>query len=124
MKKLFNLYRPLAYIVGVLLIGVYVYSAFDIFGSTTDSFRHSLENYQWILEVHGVAFMIYAVVAFMLSRRAGWTLRFLVVLLLAGCIIGLIFWVERLVEERVRPWIAEEAAAAQMSSGSGAVSGS
>ena len=121
MKKLLAVYRPLAYIVGILLVGVYAFTAADLLTSKGSSAHHSLENWAWVLPVHGIAFMVYAVVAFLLSRHAGWTLRFLALLLVAGCVIGLIFWVERLVEERVRPWIEEEA---QMSSGSGAVSGS
>lgn len=118
MKKLFNLYRPLAYTVGVLLIlgTISVFLTGQLFSWTMYDVSHASAAYRighplglvWVL--HGWIYIVYVVVAFLLSRHAGWTLRFLAVLLIAGLVPGLIFWVERLAEERVRPWIAEEAA--------------
>ena len=46
--------------------------------------------------------MVYVVVAFLLSRRAGWSLEFLVVMLLAGLIPVLIFFVEHKVATLLR----------------------
>ena len=57
-------------------------------------------NILWL--VHGWIFMIYVVVAFLLARRAGWTPLFTVLMLVAGLVPLLIFWVERQVVERVR----------------------
>ena len=132
MKKLFNIYRSLAYVVGALLLlgttsvlltgQLFNWTMYDVsHGSTAYKIGHPL-GLVWV--AHGWIYIGYVIVAFLLSRHAGWTLRFLSVLLIAGLVPGLIFWVERLVEERVRPWIAEEAERAQMSSGNGAVSGS
>jgi integral membrane protein len=124
-KKLFNLYRPLAYIVGVLLLLGTIFLIGKYALSDGSSLQHFCSTWDRIVFTgHGFIYIVYVIVAFVLSRQAGWTLRFLAVLLIAGLVPGLIFWVERLVEERVRPWIAEEEAAAQMSSGNGAVSGS
>ena len=47
---------------------------------------------------HGWIYIVYVIVAFMLSQRAGWKLSFLVLLLLAGLVPVLIFFVERKVE--------------------------
>ena len=48
--------------------------------------------------VHGWVFMIYVVVAFLLARRAGWGLPFTGLVLVAGLVPLLIFWVERRVD--------------------------
>ena len=48
--------------------------------------------------------MVYVVVAFALSRRAGWTIGFTMLMLVAGLVPLLIFWVERVVgPEGARP---------------------
>jgi integral membrane protein len=116
-KKLFNTYRILAFTVGVLLLlgTASVLLTGELFNQTLYSVSHDSVAHKighplglvWIL--HGWIYIGYVVVAFLLSRHAGWTLRFLGVLLIAGLVPGLIFWIERLVDERVRPWIAEEA---------------
>ena len=51
---------------------------------------------------HGWIYIVYVVVAFLLSRRAGWSLGFLVVLLLAGLVPVMIFFVEHKVVQRLR----------------------
>ena len=52
--------------------------------------------------IHGWVYIVYVVVAFLLSRRAGWSIGFLVVMLLAGLVPLLIFWVEHRVATRLR----------------------
>jgi integral membrane protein len=54
----------------------------------------------WV--AHGWVFMIYVVVAFLLSRRAGWSIQFTALALVAGLIPLLIFWVEHRVTQRFR----------------------
>jgi integral membrane protein len=108
-KKLFNVYRVLAYLVGtLLLLGTLDLVAKYLF-TDGSAIQRAGDRFDLIWIGHGWVYMVYVVVAFMLSRHAGWTLRFLGVLLIAGLVPGLIFWIERLVDERVRPWIAEEA---------------
>ena len=46
--------------------------------------------------------MVYVVVTFLLSRRAGWSVPFTVLSLAAGLIPLIIFWVERRVVHRMR----------------------
>lgn len=100
--KLVPAYRVLAWIVGVLLAFCSLvalplkYLAAD--GSSLQQFGESA-SFMWV--VHGWVFMIYVVVAFLLARKLGWSWGFLVVMLVAGLIPLMIFWVERVVERKV-----------------------
>ena len=51
---------------------------------------------------HGWIFMVYVVVAFLLSRKAGWSIGFTVLALVAGLVPLLIFWVERRVVQKFK----------------------
>ena len=51
---------------------------------------------------HGWIFMIYVVVAFLLARRARWSVGFTLLMLVAGLVPLLIFWVEHRVAQKVR----------------------
>lgn len=100
---LFKTYRVLALVVGVLLV-VCSFVALPLKyllteGTALQSFGDDL-SVLWI--VHGWIFMIYVVVAFVLSQRAGWTLQFTILALVAGLVPVLIFFVERRVAQRVR----------------------
>lgn len=103
MKNLFNAYRVLAFVVGVLLAFCALvamplkYLATE--GSSLQQFGESA-SILWV--AHGWVFMIYVVVAFFLSRKAGWSPGFTVVALAAGLIPLLIFWVEHKVTQRMR----------------------
>ncbi len=102
-RGLFTAYRWLALIVGVLLAFCALvamplkYLAPE--GSDLQQFGESA-SVLWV--AHGWVFMIYVVVAFLLSRRAGWTLPFTLLTLVAGLVPLLIFWVERSVVSRMR----------------------
>ena len=100
--SIFQVYRALALLVGVLL-------AFCSFvalplkylateGSSLQSFGEDV-SILWV--AHGWVFMIYVVVAFLVSRRLQWTIGFTVLVLVAGLVPLLIFWVERVVARRV-----------------------
>ena len=94
MNGLVTAYRVLAFVVGVLLAFCSLvalplkYLAAD--GSTLQQFGEDA-SIMWLF--HGWIFMIYVVVAFLLSRKAGWSLGFTIVALAAGLIPLLIFWV-------------------------------
>jgi integral membrane protein len=100
---LFNAYRVLAILVGVLLAFCSLvalplkYLATD--GSSLQTFGENA-SIMWV--AHGWLFMVYVVVAFLLSRKAGWSWGFTGTALIAGLIPLLIFWVERKVTERYR----------------------
>lgn len=100
---LFNAYRVLAILVGVLLAFCSLvalplkYLATD--GSSLQTFGENA-SIMWV--AHGWMFMVYVVVAFLLSRRAGWSWAFTGTALIAGLVPLLIFWVERKVTKKYR----------------------
>jgi integral membrane protein len=102
--RLFPTYRVLAIVVGVLLtILVFVamplkYLATD--GTSVQVFGDHLTSLVGV--AHGWIYMAYLVVSFALSRRLRWPVPFTLLVLLAGLIPILIFWVERQVNLRVR----------------------
>ena len=101
--KLFNVYRVLAFVVGVLLAFCALVAAplkyLTEEGSSLQQFGESA-SIMWLF--HGWIFMVYVVVAFLLARRAKWSLGFTLVMLVAGLVPLLIFWVERQVATKVR----------------------
>lgn len=103
MRNLFTTYRWLALVVGVLLafgsLVAFPLKYFTAEGSSVQEFGEAA-SVVWL--VHGWVFMIYVVVAFLLARRAGWSLQFTALLLVAGLVPLLIFWVERRVVQRLR----------------------
>lgn len=103
MRNLFTAYRWLALVVGVLLafgsLVAFPLKYFTTEGSSVQEFGEAA-SVVWL--VHGWVFMVYVVVAFVLSRRAGWRWQFTALVLVAGLVPLLIFWVERRVAERFR----------------------
>lgn len=103
-NKLFGAYRILALIVGVLLT-VLVFVAMPLKYLTPEggSLQEFGETLTMIVAIgHGYIYMAYLVVAFLVSRRARWSMPFTVLVLAAGLVPILIFWVEREVTGRVR----------------------
>ncbi|WP_017933476.1 DUF3817 domain-containing protein [Nocardioides sp. Iso805N] len=110
MSKLFTAYRVLALTVGVLLLlgtlSVLLTGSLEsvtLYNVSTDSIAykigHPLELI-WIL--HGWFYMAYLVVAFVLSRKVGWSLGFFLVMLLAGLVPVMMFVVEHYVSEKLK----------------------
>jgi integral membrane protein len=103
-KQLFLLYRILAPIVGVLLatlvfVGVPLkYLATQ--GSGLQSFGDQVTSLVGVS--HGFLYMAYLVVSFLLWRMTRWPVAFAILVLLAGLIPLVIFWVERSVVRRFR----------------------
>ena len=101
--KLFQVYRVLAFVVGVLLAFCALVAAplkyLTTEGSDLQQFGETA-SIMWLF--HGWIFMVYVVVAFLLARRARWSMGFTVLMLVAGLIPLLIFWVERKVTQKVR----------------------
>jgi integral membrane protein len=96
-------YRVLAFVVGILLAFCSLvalplkYLAAE--GGSLQKFGEDA-SIMWV--AHGWIFMIYVVVAFLLSRKAGWSLGFTIVALAAGLIPLLIFWVEHRVVQKLK----------------------
>ncbi|MCX6395041.1 MAG: DUF3817 domain-containing protein [Propionibacteriales bacterium] len=103
MTKLFSAYRVLSPVVGVLLAFCSLvvlpakYLATD--GSGLQKFGEDA-SILWV--AHGWVYMIYFLVAFLISRQARWTPQYSVLVLVAGLVPLLIFWVERNVIVKLR----------------------
>jgi integral membrane protein len=101
--NLFNVYRVLALVVGVLLafnsLVAFPLKYFVTEGTDLQQFGESA-SIMWL--VHGWVFMVYVVVAFLLSRKASWSVGFTLLTLVAGLVPLLIFWVEHRVNLKVR----------------------
>jgi integral membrane protein len=104
LSRLFPVYRVLAFVVGILLtILVFVgmplkYLATD--GTSLQSFGDQVTALVGV--THGFLYMGYLVVAFLLWRLTRWSLPFAVLVLAAGVLPILIFFVEHEVTRRIR----------------------
>jgi integral membrane protein len=103
-RNLFTAYRVLAYIVGILLalmafVGIPMKYLLT-HGSTGQVFGETLTFF--VAVAHGWIYMVYLVVAFLLSQRAKWQYSYLFRMVLAGLIPLMMFWVERQVTRRIR----------------------
>lgn len=102
MASLVRWYRPLALIVGVLLLVATIGSLCKYLlteGSTLQTFG---ENLAWVWPIHGWFYIGYFVVAILLARKAGWSLAYTLMMLAAGLVPVLMFFVEHRVMQRVR----------------------
>jgi integral membrane protein len=102
-EKLLPAYRFLAVVVGVLLtfLSLFVLPMKYLLTDGTHLQRLGEDlSVLWVL--HGWFYMAYLVVAFLLARRGRWSMRFTLVMLVAGLVPILIFWVETQVVRRVR----------------------
>lgn len=108
MKLLSSAYRVLAYVVGVLLAFCTVTSILK-YGAPDGSGAQQLgEDLAFMWAFHGFIYIVYFVVAFLLAMRAGWTLAFTLLMLAAGLVPLLMFWVERVVSRKLREENADE----------------
>ena len=103
MKGLVTTYRVLAFVVGIMLafcaLVAFPLKYFVTEGTSLQQFGEDA-SIMWLF--HGWIFMIFVVVAFLLSRRAGWSFGFTIVALVAGLVPLLIFWVERQVVAKLK----------------------
>ena len=103
MSKLFPAYRFLAFLVGILLAFCSLvamplkYLAAD--GTSAQEFGEKA-SIMWV--AHGWVFIVYVVVSFLLWRQTRWSAPFAFLVLIAGLIPLVIFWVERAVTRRIR----------------------
>jgi integral membrane protein len=101
--KLFTAYRILALVVGVLLAFCSLVALpLKYLAAEGGDLQRFGENASIMWVAHGWAFMIYVVVTFLLARKAGWSIPFTVLALVAGLIPLVIFWVEHTVTTRMR----------------------
>lgn len=123
MKAALLRYQVMATIVGVLLVvliligvplanfdGTSMWHVFPstpeiwVEGSAPHALGEAITTYLGI--AHGWLYMIFLVTAFLLSRKAGWSLPFTGVTLLSGTIPLVSFWAERRASARVKAQMA------------------
>ena len=120
MRGALNRYRVMATVVGVLLIVLILvgvplkYLAAD--GGGPQRTGELITTYLGI--AHGYLYMIFLVTAFLLSRRARWSMSFTLVTLLCGTVPVLSFWAERRATRRVRAEFPEVVSTSATSGGS------
>ncbi len=127
MKRALLRYRVMASVVGVLLVVLvlvglplhYGHLLLDV-GFLAEpavpgvpetagaGWRIGSDISQYLGVAHGWLYMIFLITAFLLSRRAGWDLRFTAVTLISGTIPLVSFWAEHRATRRVRTECAEE----------------
>ena len=112
-------YRVMANVVGVLLIVLVLIgvplanfdgtSMWGIFDSTPAIWTEGTQWHavgEWITTVlgiaHGYLYMVFLLMAFLLSRRAGWPMDFTLVTFVCGTVPILSFWAERRATAKVR----------------------
>jgi integral membrane protein len=100
--KLFHVYRVLALVVGVLLVVGTLGSVLKYLLEDGTSLQQLGDDLTPIWLIHGWIYIIYVVVTFLLAQKARWPFSQLFLMLVAGLVPGLIFWVERRVVERLR----------------------
>lgn len=89
-------YRVVAYVVGVFLL---LLTAGVIWRYGFGEPRLS----ETVSPIHGFLYLVYLVATFDLGRRVGWSLRRMVLVMLAGTIPFLSFYAERVVTRRLVP---------------------
>ncbi len=110
MKNALLRYRVMANVVGVLLV-VLILVGVPLKYLTEDGTgpQHTGE---WITEYLGVAhgwlYMIFLVMAFLLSRRARWDIGFTITTLVCGTVPLLSFWAEHRATAQVRQQLAAD----------------
>lgn len=102
MSALFKTYRVLAFVVGVLLLLGCIGSLLKYLLPEGNSLQQLGQDLWPVWVGHGWIFMIYVVVAFILTQRAGWALPRFLLMMIAGLVPGLIFWVEHRVTVQLR----------------------
>jgi integral membrane protein len=88
-------YRVIAYVVGVLLLVLTAGTVVKYTGGTDAIVAV-------VGPAHGFLYVVYLLLAADLARRARWSLRYTVLILLAGTVPFLTFVAERAVTRRVR----------------------
>ena len=140
MKAALLRYQVMATVVGVLLVvlvlvgvplanfdGTSMWHVFPstpevwVEGSTPHAVGEAITTYLGV--AHGWLYMIFLVVAFLLSRQASWSLPFTLTTLACGTIPVLSFWAERRATADVRARMAADVTGAGVATGSGSTTG-
>ena len=110
MTKLFTTYRVLAFAVGVLLLMGTAevlltgkLESLTLWNVPETSTAYKIGHPLWpVWVLHGWIYIIYLIVAFILTQRAKWSIPRFLVMLIAGLVPVTIFFVEHAVAKRLR----------------------
>lgn len=103
MRPLFTTYRVLAFVVGVALAFCALVAApMKYLFAEGSSIQELGESLSILWALHGTIYMVYVLVALMLAYRARWSVQFTVLLLVAGLVPLLMFFVEHRAAERMK----------------------
>ncbi|HSF98322.1 MAG TPA: DUF3817 domain-containing protein [Ornithinibacter sp.] len=95
-------FKVMAFIVGVGLLVLVVEMVLSYgFGMKGDD-----NPLHWWPQPHGFIYMVYLVATALLGFKVGWSLTRMVLVMLAGCVPFLSFWVERRVAAQVEAGLA------------------
>lgn len=95
-------FKVMAFIVGVGLLVLVVEMVLSYgFGMKGDD-----NPLHWWPQPHGFIYMVYLVATALLGFKVGWSLTKMVLVMLAGCVPFLSFWVERRVAAQVETQLA------------------
>lgn len=107
-------YRVMAYVVGVLLVVLVLLGALPKwFGWTPGIVEFGETMVKWTGVPHGWLYMVLLIVAYDLSRRVGWSLKWVLAIMAAGTVPFLSFFAEHKATKDVRQRIAAVEAHAQ-----------
>lgn len=117
MKPALIRYRVMANIVGVLLVvlclvGLPLHYGYLLLpdllpeGGRANTLGAAISEYLGV--AHGWLYMIFLIMAFLLSRKAKWDLSFTILTLVCGTVPILSFWAERRATRRVHAQLAAE----------------
>lgn len=96
-------YRIMAYVVGVLLVVLVLLGALPKwFGTTQEMQRFGEIMVKWTGVPHGWLYMVLLIVAYDLSRRVGWSLKWVLAIMAAGTVPFLSFYAEHKATKDVR----------------------
>jgi integral membrane protein len=114
-RPLFSAYKILAPIVGILLAVLsFVVLPMKYLRTEGSSLQNLGEDLSFGWAVHGFVYIAYVLVVLLIAYQAKWSVQFLVLVLLAGLIPLLIFWVERRVTANLRTQFPELSAPAEV----------
>ena len=101
-------YRVMAYIVGCFVIIVFTLFFAQLATDEASWFNRHATLITVIDQVHGVLYMVFLVITADLARRARFSFKFTILIMLAGTVPGLSFVAERFATRKVRARMAEQ----------------
>jgi len=103
-------FKVMAFVVGVGLLVLVAEMVFQyVLGWNGRGGNHA-NPLAWWPQPHGFVYMVYLVSAALLGFKVGWTLPKMVLVMLAGCVPFLSFWVERKVAREIEGRLAAQTA--------------